>query len=91
MVSSRPPCGSSGTATIPQDHGDNVGGDLRLPHYQPGGKSVCYVDRVNPAMAILDRSFGWNWLYVLLPVPLLVIGVIGLRARFPKRRRALYE
>lgn len=75
----------------PLEFGDRVGGDPRLPQYQPGAKSVCYVDPVNPAMAVLDRNFGWNWLFICLPVPLLVIGVIGLRARFPKRRRALFD
>jgi hypothetical protein len=60
--------------------------------YAVGSHHTCYVDPSDPYTALLDRDLGWSGLFVLFPIPFLLMGgggVIMLARRWASGRSLL--
>lgn len=60
--------------------GSSSGGWARrvVDRFPEGEETVCFVNPQDPSRAVLDPSWGWDILLVLIPLPFLVVGVGGL-------------
>ncbi len=58
-----------------------------LADYAIGATVPCAIDDRDPRRAYLDRGFGGAYLFALVPLPLLAMGLAGLRSERGWRRR----
>jgi hypothetical protein len=54
--------------------------EATLRQYEPGRQVPCWHDPVAPETVVLLRGFGGSYLFALLPLPVLLLGLWGLRA-----------